>query len=281
MSTITDVKTATQLKSLLKAGATTVGAYRVHPEASGTGLLDIGVKSPDVAIFDIQPGWTWVGAQGSANPAVSVHCRNVELYGGDVSNPHGGIVGVGGGDGVKVTDSAADGGKITCRWWGLYVHDCALGGFSSQANVYEHALDMQYETARCGLNIHLDPHTEKGTGVHGTYIGGGSKVTSGRFRIFAHDQPTGAGVQCGAYCDRMTLEIAGARMTWPKASAGAVFQPWGHFNGTVRVVSLSATDCNYGIWSASLSSGAWTVENYTRGVCKYADYLKPYVHIAP
>ena len=79
----------------------------------------------------------------------------------------------------------------------------------------------------------------------------------------------------------MTLHITGARMTWPKASAGAVFQPWGSFNGTVRVVSLSAQDCNYGIWAASLKSGAWTVESYARGACRYPDYLNAHVHIQP
>ena len=281
MSAVTNITTAAALKTLLGPKSTATGAYYVRGEASGVGLLDLGAKSPDRLIVEFEDGWTWAGAAGSPNPAVAWHSRGVELYGGDVSNPHGGKVGVGGGDGVKVTDSSADGGTVGGRWWGLSIHDVAAQGFSSQANVYAHELDADYETARCGLNIALDPHTEPGTGLHGSYIGGGSHPTTGRVKVYAHDQPTGSGVQVGAYAQNLALHITAARMTWPKASAGAAFQPWGSHNTTVTVEFLGVDHAQYGIWAASLSSGAVTVQNYARSNVVHPDYLNSHVVIKP
>lgn len=281
MGAILDVVTPAQLQALTRRGATTTGAYRVHPEASGVGWWDFGLASPDVAIFDFQPGFVWTGPQGSAYPAVSLHAFGVECYGGEVTNPRGGKIGTGGGDGVKVSAATGD-TRLSFRWWGLYVHDVAAQGFSAQGNIgVTNRLDVKGESARCGLNTALDPHTDKGTGLHGAYIGGGSAPTSGRFEWYAHDQPTGAGVEAGAYCQNIALRIAAHRMTWPKPSAGAGFQPWGAHNSSVVVEYLAVDSAQYAIYAGSLSSGPVTVQSYAARNCAHADVLNSHITVWP
>lgn len=255
---MSDVTTAPALRALVKPGSKASGYYRVHPEASGSGYLDIGAQAADVLVIDFLPGWTWVGAEGSAYPAVGVHCTGVELYGGDVSNPHGGKIGTGGGDGVKVAEVSGD-PSPRFRWWGLTIHDTAAQGFSVQSLVPVYG-DVQADVSRWGLNTALDPHAEKGTGLHGAYVGGGQALDHSRYSFFCHDGATGAAVQCGQYAACTFDTIAATRLTWPTASAGAAFQPWGTHNGTVTVRSLAVDGAQFAIYAGSLSSGAVTVE---------------------
>jgi len=272
--TMPDVTDAAGLAALLREGGTLHGVVRVRPFVY-SGNLDIGVSPAARSVAIFEDGFQLVGPSGSPLPAVGVHCANVELYGGDVSNPHGGS-GTSGGDGVKAYNGSSDSGPVEYRWWGLTIHDTAAQGFSSQADAAGITGDVQAEITRWGLNPALDPHTVKGTGLHGAYTGGGAGPTRGRHIVYAHDGATGACWQLGAYMNGEVWASC-ARNTWPDALSGAGFQPWGGHNGAVTVRNLLVDTAQYGIYAGSLSSGTFTVEQYARRNVKLADVLSPHV----
>ena len=58
-------------------------------------------------------------------------------------------------------------------------------------------MDIRGTLSRCGYDLSLDPHAEKGTGLHGFNVGTGTGhlVKDSRFVLWVHDQPYGAAVQ--------------------------------------------------------------------------------------
>jgi hypothetical protein len=149
------------------------------------------------AVFDKQlPGWaevhfgpstTFIGSPGSNLPAVWINAsRDIRFYGGVVTNPRGG-------SGVTVYDSSY------VSWWGFVIHDTANTGLFVQGihRTNDH-LDLKGAISRWGLNLALDPHTEKGTGMHGANLADAKYgVRDSRFALYLHDAWVGSGVEAG------------------------------------------------------------------------------------
>lgn len=172
------------------------------------------------------------GAAGSLEHGVAiVGARNVELAGGDISTP--------GNSGLWIQDSS------DVSWRDLDVHDTAGNGIIAQGiNRAQTGIDIQARVWQAGLDAaRLDPHVEKGTGVHAVYLGGSTFGTSGRFVLDVRDQPTGAAVQAGAHLVDSDLWLRAARVTFVARQqvGGNALQLWGA-NRDLRVHYLEAED---------------------------------------
>jgi hypothetical protein len=132
-------------------------------------------------------GTTFTGASGPNLPAVWIHgVRNVRFYGGTITNPHGG-------SGVTIYDSS------NFTWWGFVIHDTANTGLFVQGiSAPNDHLDLKGEISHWGENLALDPHAEKGSGLHGANLADANDgVRNSRFALDLHDGATGAGVEAG------------------------------------------------------------------------------------
>lgn len=129
----------------------------------------------------------FVGPSGGDLPAVWIKSdSDVRLYGGSVTNPRGGA-------GVIVYDSA------WFTWRGFAIHDTAGSGLMVQGitTANDH-LDLEGDISRWGLDLALDPHAEKGTGLHGALLADAYYgVENSRFVLTLDDGATGAGVEAG------------------------------------------------------------------------------------
>jgi len=203
-----------------------------------TGEVDFDQRLSAPASVYFDKGVRFTGsAEGSNRPAIWLHASNLRLYGGEVSNAAQ--------DCVRVQAGSADtSGPANIRWWGLRIHDCAGSGFSLQGTYYPNTgLDIQADIWACGQNINFDPHSEKGTGLHGAYLGGGSTISSGRFVFYVHDQPTGAAVSIGANLENSRLWVEARRISFHATYqvAGNAVQFWGDNNRNVTVEDIEAS----------------------------------------
>jgi hypothetical protein len=84
-------------------------------------------------------------------------------------------------------------------WWNFAVHDTANTGVLVQGIHQPNShLDLKGEISRWGLNLALDPHSEKGTGLHGANLADSPYgVSDSRFALNLHDGASGAGVEAG------------------------------------------------------------------------------------
>ena len=191
-----------------------------------------GVTFSGQAVFRKQlPGWAEVhfdsrtrftGTPGDNLPAVAIiRAANIRFYGGDVTNPKGGV-------GIVINDSSH------FTWWNFVVHDTAGTGLAvrgiGQPNAY---LDLKGEIYHWGLNLALDTHSEKGTGLHGANLADSSYgVSQSRFALYVHDAAAGAGVEAGGpsdYFEKNTLYLRCRNLTKvaTKLTAGNCVQLWG------------------------------------------------------
>lgn len=243
---------ATQPKPAFTAQRTivcsTVSAFNAAYQALTPGdLLDVrGVVFPGETVFSkalaapaeirFDSGCRFTGtAKGSQLPAVWLNGqRNVRMYGGDIVNPGG----------VGILCYTGD-----HHWWDFKAHDCAIHGGACYAVGGPVAADLRGEVWNCGLDLTLDPHAEKGTGLHAWYWADSKPdPVSGRIVLDVHDQPTGAALQLGPGARDVEVAIRANRLTFPAQSqiAGNAFQPW-TYNGVsptnIRVRYLEAHDC--------------------------------------
>jgi hypothetical protein len=146
--------------------------------------------------------------------------RNLRLFGGDVTNPGGGC--------VREDDST------NLLWWGFVLHDCGgTGLLATTVSKDASGLDFDGEITNCGLDRSLDPHAEKGTGLHAAYLGGTYRnpnlTTSGKFSLYVHDQSTGAAIQAGSSLVDTDLWLKAVNVTFDaqQQAAGSGIQFWG------------------------------------------------------
>ena len=146
--------------------------------------------------------------------------RNLRLFGGDVTNPGGGC--------VREDDST------NLLWWGFVLHDCGgTGLLATTVSKDASGLDFDGEITNCGLDRSLDPHAEKGTGLHAAYLGGTYQnpnlTTSGKFSLYVHDQSTGAAIQAGSSLVDTDLWLKAINVTFEaqQQAAGSGIQFWG------------------------------------------------------
>ena len=144
------------------------------------------------------------------------NCSKLRFYGGNLTNSAG--------NGFRVENSS----DIT--WWGWYAHDLGgHGGIICGITSGCPRMDFRGEVTRNGGDLSLDPHAEKGTGLHGLYLGAGSYYVEGTFMVYAHDLPTGAGIEVGNFSRNMVIECDGRRLTKvaTQQAGGACLMIWG------------------------------------------------------
>jgi hypothetical protein len=145
-------------------------------------------------------GVSFVYSGGDNHPAVWLdNARNLYIYGGDLST-----AGTGGA-------CLIDHGSQSVRWWGFSVHDCGGSGFAAYTVGGDVANDdFEGTITKVGQTLAWDPHSEKGTGVHGAILWDANSnyaFTNNRFAFYAHDIPTGACVELGN--DQPSSQAAG------------------------------------------------------------------------
>jgi hypothetical protein len=167
-------------------------------------------------------GTRFTGVPGDNLPAVWINrSTNIRFYGGNLTNPNGG-------SGIVIYDSS----HIT--WWNFVVHDVAGTGLGVQGirQPVTH-LDLKGEIYHWGLNLALDPHSEKGTGLHGANLADSPYgVSHSRFALDVHDAAAGAGVEAGGrsdFFDHNTLYVRCRNLTKvaTRLTAGNCVQLWG------------------------------------------------------
>lgn len=169
-------------------------------------------------------GTRFVGTPGMNAPAAWIHdSSHIRFYGGTLTNPSGGT-------GITIYDSS----YVT--WWNFGIHDTANTGLLVQGihQAVAH-LDLKGSIARWGLNLALDPHSEKGTGLHGANLGDAvDGVKDSRFALDLHDSAVGSGVEAGGatssdgfWRNTLYLRCRNLRMHAVVLTAGNCLQVWG------------------------------------------------------
>ena len=193
-----------------------------------------GVKFSGEAVFHKQlAGWaevhfdsgtSFAGTPGSNLPAAWINaCQHIRFYGGTLTNPLGGT-------GVTVYDSSY------FTWWGFQIHDTANTGLLVQGikTANDH-LDLKGDISHWGLKVSLDPHSEKGTGLHGANLADAQYgVRDSRFALHVHDGAAGSGIELGGSNStdgfwNNTLYVWCQNLTMAAISqvAGNCVQAWG------------------------------------------------------
>jgi hypothetical protein len=189
------------------------GQWNMHKQLTGRAQIYF---APDVK---------FVGGGSYDLNAVWVKARGLELFGGSLYNPTG--------HGLLFYVSA---GVV---WHGLKIGvDGKIGGtglrvLGVEGNITN--LNLEYETTNCGHDLSLDAHGrvggEPGTGVHPSYIGGGSgpyETTDSMFVINSHDCATGSN-QIGPFAKRNKFDIRAKNLTFDatRQTAGNAAQIFG------------------------------------------------------
>jgi hypothetical protein len=189
-----------------------------------TGEAVFSKQLSDWAEVHFDSGTTFTGTPGSNLPAAWIKaCQHVRFYGGTLTNPTGG-------SGVTIYDSSY------FTWWGFVIHDTANTGLFVQGiNTVNDHLDLKGEIYHWGLNLALDPHAEKGTGLHGANLADAKYgVRDSRIALYLHDGAVGAGVEAGGssstdgfWNNTVYLWCQNLTMVATSQVAGNCIQLWG------------------------------------------------------
>jgi hypothetical protein len=132
-------------------------------------------------------GTTFSGVAGGDLPAVWIkQVSHVFFVGGLITNRHGSA-------GILVYDSS------WLAWRGFVIRYTGGSGLMVQGitRVNDH-VDLEGDISHWGLDLGLDPHAEKGTGLHGALLADAYYgVENSRFVLTLHNGATGAGVEAG------------------------------------------------------------------------------------
>jgi hypothetical protein len=196
------------------------------------------VSPPGWAEVRFLAGTTFSGVSGGDLPAVWIkQVSHVYFVGGSISNPRGSA-------GILVYDSSS------LAWRGFVIRNTGGSGLMVQGitRVNDH-LDLEGDISHWGLDLSLDPHAEKGTGLHGAlladaYFG----VENSRFVLTLHDGATGAGVEAGGARSTdvfrhnvLDLRCSHLTMRAETQVAGNCLELWGQ-NVTANVVGYLSAD---------------------------------------
>ena len=176
------------------------------------------------AVVRFDSGTRFSGTPGSNRPAAWINgCRHIRFYGGDLTNPRGGA-------GITISDSS------WVTWWNFVVHDTANTALSVRGIHHPNThLDLKGQIYHWGLNLALDTHSEKGTGLHGANLADSPLgIRASRFALDLHDGATGAGVEAGGrtatdFFTRNTLYLRCRNLTKValRLTGGNCVQLWG------------------------------------------------------
>jgi len=132
-------------------------------------------------------------------------CTNVHLYGGDLKQPNG--------SGFWMKDCQG------CLWHDFYVHDCGgTGWLQTSVDRTSSNLSIFGESTNNAQDFTLDNHQEAGSGLHAGYVGGFFQNVywseNVRVGLYAHQQPGGAGLECGPYFRNSEVYVKGQDLTF-------------------------------------------------------------------
>lgn len=189
-----------------------------------TGEAVFKKQLPDWAEVHFDSGTSFAGTPGSNLPAAWIDAvQHIRFYGGDLTNPLGGT-------GATVYDSSY------FTWWGFTIHDTANTGLLVQGikTANDH-LDLKGDISRWGLKLSLDPHSEKGTGLHGANLADAQYgVRDSRFALHVHDGAAGSGIELGGsnstdgfWNNTLYLWCQNLTMAATSQVAGNCVQTWG------------------------------------------------------
>ena len=159
------------------------------------------------------------------------NASNLYIFGGDISTSDtGGVC-------LRVY------GSQHVLWWGFNLHDCGATGFQAQAigGPVDHD-DFQGTIWKVGQNLAWDPHTEKGTGLHGANLWDANQTnafTNNRFAFYAHDISVGACVEYGnnqgvATGNVLYLKCVNETEVAQTQTGGNALQLWGNIDNTTK-----------------------------------------------
>jgi hypothetical protein len=205
------------------------------------------VFAPDVKIMG--------GGQYALN-AIFCLGDNHRIFGGqNIQNPtgHGVLV-------YPVKNFLWHGGTIG-RVGGTCLRVLAVNGDIDNIDIYT-------EVSDCGHDESLDPHPEKGTGMHPSYIGGDESQTgtvkNSRFVIYSHDCATGSN-QIGGKAEDNEFYYLAKRLTKVAANqvAGNAVQFFGNkiYRNRVWVegeeLAGRVVEANYTLGAGSFGNEVW------------------------
>ena len=256
------VTSSTSLASLLrscpKPGAV-YDATRLNAVFADRVIVDARCPDGRSQTFFLGPNVRFASSGLTGDPAVDVTAaQNVVIYGGDVSNPVRGY-------GIVVRGY---GGVATrnVRWWGFKVHDTGQTGLLvHQMSGAVQAVDLRGDISRWSLNLSLDPHNAKGTGLHGAYIGVSSSgsVSNSTFVLNVHDAQYGSGVQLGPNLQGDEVQVRAANLSCnPPSGAdgtcGNALTVFGSGQSNVVISDVEASNIRRGVEGSGLSTSVPT-----------------------
>ncbi len=227
-----NVTTAAQLKtaiSELQAGDLVKATAPFTVSSSSGSALTITNRPSSTAELDLT-GVTFIYTGGQNVDTVHIgNAANLNIFGGDISDN-----GTGG-------TCLRDYGSQHVLWWGWSVHDCGGTGFQPQSvgAAVDHD-DFQGTITRAGENLAWDPHSEKGTGIHGANLWdntGTFPFSNNRFALDETNIPAGACIEWGndtgtAPGNVLYLRCLHETEVSKVMTGGNGIQFWGAANGT-------------------------------------------------
>jgi len=231
-SCVTNIQAGDLCKDTSPTGFAVTGEFTINKNPSSKAEIDLGTGSAAVRF----------NYGGTSNlPSVWItNSSNLSIFGGDITNPTGG-------SGVTVY-----GHTFNVLWWGFYVHSTGNHGLQMlSVNGAIDSTDFQGEVTDWGRVLAWDGHSEKGTGIHGAILADvtGAIFTNNRLALYAHDGPTGAGIEIGDPTSAGTITgntfiIKAVNLTKVATSqvAGNALQLWGGVPMSIQVPYLEATN---------------------------------------
>jgi parallel beta-helix repeat protein len=206
----------------------------VHPMTlTGSFLITKALRS--YAEIHFAPGVTFSGAEihGYSTFQIS-RSSKIRIYGGDVTNPVNGA--------CVAVDSSTN-----ILWWHFQLHDCsATGLFVASITRSLSGIDLDGEISHVAYAPNdFDPHAEKCTGIHGSYLGGSSSLTlSGKFSLNVRDAECGAALQAGSNTVNTELWVKADDISYRarRQTAGNAIQFWGTGLHNITVHDVVADD---------------------------------------
>jgi hypothetical protein len=208
------------------------------------------------AVLDLGGFVTFAYTGGQEVAAVYLHkAGNLRIYGGNVTTNKTGGYGI-------LTH-----GSTNVTWWGFKVHDCGMDGlaaFTAKDGGPVTGCDFAGELTNNGLHWAYDPHSEKGSGLHGANLddSGIYAFHGNRFALDIHDQPAGAAVEYGSQNIppvSNTLILRARRLTFVSRTqtGGNALQIWGVNGQGLDIPYLEVEDAQgYGLWTGGMFGGA-------------------------
>lgn len=230
--------------------------------------LDLGTRRSQWGV-PTTPNYVEFKCTASSNlHAFYIHdCSNIVIYGGSFTT-----------NGTAGRGIWLIGGNTNITMWDFYSFNCGGDGIGMMNSIASGSssgsivnCNLRGECTGWGKNLALDPHNEKGTGLHGCQYA--DAATSGlmdrnTLALYAHDANNGVGINCGGqnpsagnitnnvfYVLTENLTFAAQQQT-----AGNSIQFWGYRPLTTNTVGYAEGRNQTGavVWAGGITSDSFT-----------------------